>query len=124
MGIANDADTNLLGVLRAQAFAGAGWRFRSSSWDAYEVETSWCQVALDPGGRSDTLLNGVVDPDKVDVLATLLSQFGLSFSLELYDANGSAMCWPRPSNVIRDGCTDAIRGRPVSSAYAAPSHRP
>ncbi|WP_069816710.1 hypothetical protein [Streptomyces sp. TP-A0874] len=72
----------------AAYFVGAGWKSRSSSWDAYEVETNWCRVELDPVDGSDTLLNGVIDPGKLDGLAMLLSQFRLSFGLELYDEKG------------------------------------
>ncbi|MEU8521816.1 hypothetical protein [Streptomyces sp. NBC_01216] len=74
-----EADNNLCGVLRgrfgtsavAECFVRAGWKSRSSSWDAYEVETSWCRVDLDPVDGSDTLLNGVTDPDEFDALAAL-----------------------------------------------------
>ncbi|MFJ4548748.1 hypothetical protein ACIP4X_05900 [Streptomyces sp. NPDC088817] len=93
-----EADNNLCGVLRgrrtpavAEHSVGAGWKSRSSSWDAYEVETRWCSVELDPWEGPDTLLNGVIDPDKLDALATLLSRFGLSFELELYDESGGLL---------------------------------
>ncbi|MFE7236472.1 hypothetical protein [Streptomyces sp. NPDC057596] len=92
-----DADNNLCGVLHgnldtsavAERFVRAGWRSRSSSWDTYEVETDWCRADLDPVEGSDTLLSGVIDPGKLDALAVLLSRFGLSFGLELYDEQGS-----------------------------------
>ncbi|MFF2410701.1 hypothetical protein [Streptomyces sp. NPDC058092] len=69
-----EADNNLCGVLRgrldtsavAERFVRAGWKPRSSSWDAYEVETSWCRIELDPVDGADTLLNGVIDPDRLD----------------------------------------------------------
>ncbi|MFI6288051.1 hypothetical protein ACIBCM_25450 [Streptomyces sp. NPDC051018] len=93
-----DADNNLRGVLRgcdtsavAECFAGAGWKSRRSSWTAYEVETAWCEAELDPVDEAGILLNGVIEPDKLDVLATLLSGFGLSFGLELYDENGGLL---------------------------------
>ncbi|MFJ6948515.1 hypothetical protein ACISU4_28400 [Streptomyces wuyuanensis] len=49
------------------------------------METSWCQVEIDPVENSDLLLNGVVDPQRFHELAVLLDRFGLRYSLELYD---------------------------------------
>ncbi|MFF1412902.1 hypothetical protein ACFVX6_24540 [Streptomyces sp. NPDC058289] len=94
-----EAANNVYGVLRgrfstsavAERFVLAGWKSRPASWDAYEVETSWCRVDLAPVDGSDTLLNGVADPDKFDALAMLLSRFGLSFDLELYDDEGGLL---------------------------------
>jgi hypothetical protein len=90
-----EAENNLCGVLRgrgtsavAERFVEAGWTSRSSSWEAYEVGTSWCRVELAPVDGPDILLNGVVDPDRLDDLAALLARFGLSFGLELYDEQG------------------------------------
>ncbi|MEU3819757.1 hypothetical protein AB0E74_09120 [Streptomyces sp. NPDC030392] len=88
-----DAADNVCGVLRgghppyaAGRFARAGWRARASSWDGYEVETSWCRVELEPlGDRDGVLLNGVADPMRLDELAAPLRAFGLRFGLELYD---------------------------------------
>ncbi|MFD8805313.1 hypothetical protein [Streptomyces sp. NPDC059597] len=89
------AGNNLSGTLRGRAtssvasrFVGAGWRSRSSSWEGYEVGTDWCEVELDPVGKRETLLNGVVDPDGLDALAALLTWFGVSFRLELCDERG------------------------------------
>ncbi|MFI8849225.1 hypothetical protein ACIGW3_03335 [Streptomyces sp. NPDC053499] len=90
------ADNNLYGVLRgrlnasdvAEWFARTGWRTRASSSVAYEVETNWCQVDLVPVEGPDILLHGVIDPVWFDTLAALLSGFGLSFGLELYDDEG------------------------------------
>lgn len=86
---------NVCGTLRgcpdashvAESFAGAGWRVRSTSWDAYEVETNWCNVEIDPAESTDVLLNGVVDPRRIDQLAGLLDRFGPRYSLELYDGD-------------------------------------
>ncbi|GGP88979.1 hypothetical protein GCM10010278_79280 [Streptomyces melanogenes] len=87
------SDNNLCGLLPdsrdashvAERFVRAGWRSRSSSWEGYEIETSWCRIEADPTDNSATLLNGVIDPDRLDDLAALLTQFGLRFHLELYD---------------------------------------
>ncbi|MEU2261626.1 hypothetical protein ABZ557_15380 [Streptomyces sp. NPDC019645] len=71
---------NVCGTLRgwrdasvaAEHFVRAGWSSRSSSWYGYELETSWCQVEIDPVDGSDLLLNGVVDPERFHELAGLL----------------------------------------------------
>ncbi|MGI5480650.1 hypothetical protein [Streptomyces lavendofoliae] len=91
----DEAGNNVCGTLHgcrdaspvAERFVRAGWRSRSSSWNGYEVETSWCQVELDPIDGSRVLLNGVVDPQRFEELAGLLHRFGLRYSLELADAD-------------------------------------
>lgn len=88
---------NVCGVLRscrdasavAQYFVKAGWDSRSSSWNDYEVETSWCQLEIVPIDGPDVLLNGVVDPQRFDELDGVLRRFGLSYSLELYEGAGT-----------------------------------
>lgn len=90
-----EAGNNACGVLRgcrdasevAQHFVRAGWRSRSSSWHGYEVETSWCQLEIDPIDGPDILLNGVVDPQRFDELGGVLQGLGLSYSLELYEGD-------------------------------------
>ncbi|CAL9530564.1 hypothetical protein [Streptomyces sp. enrichment culture] len=93
-----DAGNNVCGILRghgvsavAELFVRAGWRSDSSSWEGYEVQTRWCRVELDPLDRAETLLNGVVAPGRLDVLASLLSRFGVGFVLELYDESGGLL---------------------------------
>ncbi|WP_221354320.1 hypothetical protein [Streptomyces beigongshangae] len=77
--------------LVAKRFTGAGWSSRpGSSWESYEVETSWCRIEVDPTD-GDTLLNGVVDPQRFEHLAALLTRFGLRFGLELYDDDGEPL---------------------------------
>nr|WP_164875126.1 hypothetical protein [Streptomyces sp. SS] len=88
---------NVCGVLHgcrdasavAARFVGAGWSSRSSSWHGYELETSWCQVEIDPIDGPDVLLNGVVDPTRLDDLGRLLGYFGLPYELELSDENNA-----------------------------------
>lgn len=90
-----DVGNNVCGVVdgcrdayaAASAFVRAGWSRRSSSWHGWEVEISWGQIDLDPIEGRKVLLNGVIDPRRVDEFAGLLSRFGLRFTLELY--NGS-----------------------------------
>ncbi|MFF8387379.1 hypothetical protein ACF053_27580 [Streptomyces kanasensis] len=77
--------------LVAERFIRAGWSSTSgSSWESYEVETSWCRIEVDPT-EEGTLLNGVVDPQRFEDLAALLTRFGLLFSLELYDDDGELL---------------------------------
>ncbi|MFF9841628.1 hypothetical protein [Streptomyces sp. NPDC013740] len=86
---------NVYGVLHgcrdasavAARFVGAGWSSRSSSWYGYELETSWCQLEIEPIDGPDILLNGVVDPARLDELGRLLGCFGLPYGLELNDEN-------------------------------------
>jgi hypothetical protein len=88
-----DIDNNVCGVAQdcrdaapvATVFVRAGWSSRSSSWDGYEVETNWAQLLLDPLEDREVLLNGVIDPQRLDDLAALLSRAGLRFTLELRD---------------------------------------
>ncbi|MFJ5058527.1 hypothetical protein ACIP96_03805 [Streptomyces nigra] len=44
-------------------------------------------MELDPVDGPDVLLNGVIAPERFNNLATLLTRFGLRYSLELYDEN-------------------------------------
>lgn len=88
----SELGNNVCGVLRgcsdasavAARFVGAGWRSLSSSWHGYELETS-CQIEIDPIDGPDVLLNGVVDPARLDDLGRLLGYFGLPYELELSD---------------------------------------
>lgn len=64
-----------------------GWSSRSSSWHGYEVETSWCQLEVEPIDGPDVLLNGVVDPQRFDELGGVPHRLGLSYSLELYQGD-------------------------------------
>jgi hypothetical protein len=93
----DDVNNNVCGVVQdcrdaapvAATFVRAGWSSRSSSWYGYEVEASWGQIELDPMETREVLLNGVIDPERLDDLAGLLSRFGLRFTLELYDDSGA-----------------------------------
>ncbi|MET9421394.1 hypothetical protein ABZY06_11770 [Streptomyces sp. NPDC006540] len=88
-----DVGNNVCGTVRgcrdasavAEHFVRAGWRSRSSSWYGYELETGWCQVEIDPIEGRTILLNGVVDPLRLEEFAGLLGRFGLPYSLELND---------------------------------------
>ncbi|MDR3079593.1 MAG: hypothetical protein LBV60_01460 [Streptomyces sp.] len=71
----------------AARFVRAGWRSRSSSWEGYELETSWCQMEIEPIAGPNVLLNGVLDPTRLDELGRLLAAFGLAYTLELSDEN-------------------------------------
>ncbi|MEW2047696.1 hypothetical protein [Streptomyces sp. NPDC005476] len=88
---------NVSGILRgcrdasvvARTFALAGWTSRSSSWQGYELETSWCRVEVEPVEGPDVLLNGVVDLQRVDELADVLHRSAARYSLELYDGDNT-----------------------------------
>ncbi|MEV4949581.1 hypothetical protein [Streptomyces sp. NPDC053755] len=90
-----ETDNNVYGVLHgcrdasavAARFAGAGWRARSSSWHAYELETTWCLLEIDPVDGPDVLLSGVVDPVRLDDLGRLLGSMGFTCELELSHEN-------------------------------------
>ncbi|GAA0618074.1 hypothetical protein [Streptomyces crystallinus] len=75
----------------AERFVRAGWRSRSSSWEGYELETSWCRIDANPIDATATLLNGVINPDRLDDLAALLTQSNLRFTLELYNDAGNLL---------------------------------
>ncbi|MET8895718.1 hypothetical protein [Streptomyces albogriseolus] len=75
----------------AERFGRLGWRSRSSSWYGYEVGTTWCEVELEPIDAHGVLLNGVVDPSRFDNLAALLTGFGATYTLELYDENNNLL---------------------------------
>ncbi|MFG3348107.1 hypothetical protein ACGF1Z_23990 [Streptomyces sp. NPDC048018] len=90
-----DLGNNVCGILHDRhdatavtaRFARTGWRSRSSSWYGYEVETGWCRLEVDPVDGPDILLNGAVDPARLDDLAQLLTSFGFAYTLELRDGN-------------------------------------
>ncbi|MFD8270304.1 hypothetical protein ACWDMR_24735 [Streptomyces althioticus] len=70
----------------AECFDRLGWRTRSSSWEGYEVGTTWCEVELEPTDGKAVLLNGAVDPSRFDDLAAVLTRCGaVRYTLELYD---------------------------------------
>ncbi|MFJ8976421.1 hypothetical protein [Streptomyces sp. NPDC102282] len=91
----NNVYATLHGPLRtaavAEGFERSGWTSRSSSWHGYEVETGWCQIELDPIEQGATLLHGIIVPEALDTLASLLTGFGLGFTLELYDDEGGLL---------------------------------
>ncbi|MCX4527339.1 MULTISPECIES: hypothetical protein [unclassified Streptomyces] len=81
----------VMGLRSAAAVAGlfvrAGWSSRSSSREGYEVETAWASFEIDPI-ETGVLLNGVADPQRLDVVAGLLRLLGRPFGLEHYDEEG------------------------------------
>ncbi|MGW5636781.1 hypothetical protein [Streptomyces sp. NPDC003832] len=84
---------NICGILHgvidpslvASRLGAYGWRTRSSSWYAYEAETAWCRIEIDPAGADTTLLNGVIAPHRLNDLAALFTRLGWHHSLELSD---------------------------------------
>ncbi|KKZ72161.1 hypothetical protein [Streptomyces showdoensis] len=91
-----EAATNVCGVVRnhrdastvAARFVRAGWSSSSSSWSGYEVETSWCRLEIEPVDGTDLLLNGFVDPARLDDLSRLL---GAPHALELHAEDGTLL---------------------------------
>ncbi|MCO4697998.1 hypothetical protein LRR80_04067 [Streptomyces sp. RO-S4] len=91
-----NSDYSVCGILHghrdghsmAERLGCLGWRSRSSSWHGYEVGTDWCEFELEPDDQ-DVLLNGVVAPHRFDDLTALLTRFGVTYTLELYDENGN-----------------------------------
>jgi hypothetical protein len=74
----------------ARAFTDLGWRARKSAWDEYEVECTWCQINLfDSGGMPK--FAGVVDPARVDELASTLRALDIDYEIELYDVAGESI---------------------------------
>ncbi|QQM46302.1 hypothetical protein [Streptomyces liliifuscus] len=73
----------------ASRLSSLGWRTRSSSWYSYEAETAWCRIEVDQTDDGTTLVNGVIDPQRIDDLATLLARLGWQHSLELSDENNN-----------------------------------
>ncbi|MER5890504.1 hypothetical protein ABT160_42320 [Streptomyces sp. NPDC001941] len=90
----DEHENNLCGLLPGRSagclalrLVRAGWTSRSSSWEGYEIETSWCRFEAEPDG-ADTLLSGFVVPHRLDDLAAALTACGLSFTLELHNGRG------------------------------------
>ncbi|MFF4439946.1 hypothetical protein [Streptomyces sp. NPDC001621] len=90
-----DMANNLCGIINggigpalvASRLESLGWRTWSASWYSYEAETLWCRIEIDQTDDGTTLINGVIDPHRIDDLATLLARSGWQHSLELYDEN-------------------------------------
>ncbi|MEV5787993.1 hypothetical protein ACGFWD_34325 [Streptomyces sp. NPDC048448] len=78
-------------VLVASRLSSLGWRTRSASWYSYEAETAWCRIEIDQTEDGTTLINGIVDPQRIDDLATLLGRLGWRHSIELSDENGTVI---------------------------------
>ncbi|MEW2623310.1 hypothetical protein [Streptomyces sp. NPDC048106] len=87
-----DMANNLCGIIEggvdpalvASRLGSLGWKTRSASWYSYEAETPWCRIEIDQTDDGTTLINGVIDPQQIDDLATLLARLGWQHSLELY----------------------------------------
>ncbi|MGW7210155.1 hypothetical protein [Streptomyces sp. NPDC054837] len=90
-----DMANNVCGILAggiepaqvASRLGSLGWRTRSASWYSYEAETAWCRIEIDQTDDGTTLINGVIDPQRINDLSTHLARFGWQHSLELSDEN-------------------------------------
>ena len=83
---------NLYGILgfktskhqTANHFDNIGWSVRKNTWTDYEIESTWAKLTIE--GKNEILLNGVIDEQKFDELKTILDNFKLDFSIELYNS--------------------------------------
>ncbi|MFD0209935.1 hypothetical protein ACFVH9_12560 [Streptomyces hirsutus] len=82
-------------ALVASRLNSLGWRTESASWYSYEAETVWCRIEIDQDDERTTLINGVVDPQRIDDLALLFARLGWRHSLELSDENDTVAEEPR-----------------------------
>lgn len=94
-----DMANNVCGILEgdidphqvASRLGSLGWRTRSSSWYSHEAETAWCRIEIDKTDDGTTLINGVIYPQRIDDLATVLARLGWQHSLELSDENNNVI---------------------------------
>ncbi len=76
----------------AAHFVRAGWSSRSSSWEGYEVETSWARLEIDALDDGVLVHGGThLDPDRFDALVAVLSARRLPFSVEFYGEDGGLL---------------------------------
>jgi hypothetical protein len=73
----------------AEAFYAAGWRVRTSSWTEFEVENTYAELELRPG--DPVHLRGLVVPERIEDLRSVLTALGLTYSIELSDGDGSEL---------------------------------
>lgn len=94
-----DMANNVCGILKggidpaevASRLGSLGWRTRSASWCSYETETAWCRIEIDQTDDGTTLINGVIDPQRIDDLTKLFAGLGWHYDLELFDENDNAV---------------------------------
>jgi hypothetical protein len=67
----------------ARTFLSGGWRVRKSSWMEFEVQHEWVRIELFQY-ENRLMFAGFVDPARVEELAHILQDFGLSYSIELW----------------------------------------
>lgn len=76
----------------AAHFVRAGWSSRSSSWEAYEVETPWARLEIEPLDDGLLVHGGThLDPDRFDALVTVLSARRGPFSVEFSGEDGGLL---------------------------------
>ncbi|SNY40276.1 hypothetical protein [Paractinoplanes atraurantiacus] len=72
----------------AESLVGSGWRARASSWTAFEVEQEWIRIELQQQPEA-VLFSGVVEPSRLDDPADTFARLGLSYSIELWNPEGT-----------------------------------
>lgn len=63
----------------------------NSSASAYEAESAWCRIEIYQTDDGTTLTAGVIDPQRIDELTTLLARLGWQHSLELSDEHDNVV---------------------------------
>jgi hypothetical protein len=74
----------------AEMLVAAGWRARASSWTDIEVEREWVCIELQQPPNT-VIFSGVVDPSRVEDLATVFTGLNLTYSIELWNAGGTEL---------------------------------
>jgi hypothetical protein len=67
----------------AKKFMGIGWSVRRATWVDYEIQSEFCEIIIE-GHDSEPLFSGTIDPSMVDDFESILREFGLKYSVELY----------------------------------------
>ncbi len=75
----------------AELFVQAGWSARKSSWTTYEVEHEWARIDLFDSSPTDRTFSGVIDPPRLQDLATALEALGLRYSIELWSPDRTTL---------------------------------
>ncbi|MET9931928.1 hypothetical protein ABZ054_13255, partial [Streptomyces sp. NPDC006324] len=89
------------------------------SWHGYGLETDWCRIEVEPTDGPEVLLDGVVDPGRVDASGRLPDRFGIPHERELDDGD-EAPC----ARVEDDRPVERGEGVPMEPLAYAPADGP
>ena len=86
----------------ALAFESAGWRQRMCAWDEWEIANDYSELPIE-GDEFDNLINGwIMDPDeKTPLIGGILTNLGMEWSFEIYDANKELVSYHSNSSAGR-----------------------